>query len=318
VEVIHKLFTFLDGQRAGAIISETWRKSISHEIKLEMMSRWRGFTIIITGKQHLKRLELVYKAYGWGNLQIKNYDRNGKTAIELSNPYHLPFAESELKAAWEIVHDVQPLLHGERKGRDLYLYTVENSTKPKERRPLYMPPGGKGWRKEEAAEGNMEFRACSSCASPIEVSRFTWNSRNGSIYDSAREVYVCLLPVASLHEVFTELEKHYGEEIGGLIMRANRNYTRRLVEGSQIMKDLEDSSFLHSLALKGEAYLVEVEGSAAGGRVVVGNPWNIPFIAGEITGWYEHKLGVECITRWVEDEGRKGLIEVTVSRRGWA
>ncbi len=94
---------------------------------------------------------------------------------------------------------------------------------------------------------------------------------------------------------------HYGPKVGELVMRANKNYTRDLIRGNQILKDLTSEEFLRSLGIRGAVGVVGMQEKPRMVELRVRNPWYVPVVAGEIAGWFEFKYGEDIQASWVTD-----------------
>ncbi len=300
--LVHDLFTFLDGQRAGIIIAEAQRKAIAAEVRRTLGRLLGRLNLVFIKRKAFGRLRERATAYGFGDVRVRDYEHKGRAVVEVANPFFLPFVEADLKAIWEALEGIQPVMACERIGGGRYLYTLEAAEEKEGARPLLKKPLREPAPVPEApVSGNVRYRTCSSCSAPIEASRFSWNLKAGTIYDSMRETHVCVVSTATLLGVFRDLELHYGPVVGELLTRANKNYTRGLIRGNQILKDLSDEEFLRSLGIRGAGSLAGLEENPRLVELRLRNPWHMPVLAGEIAGWFEFKYGVDVQTSWTAD-----------------
>ncbi len=295
LRTLYELFTFLDGPRAATIICEARRKAMAVEIR-DVLGDIIIRSHFYPSRSILGKLQLFFKAFGYGDLRLKNYDINGTSVIEFHNPHFQPFAEAEVKAIWEALEGTQAIVIQKVIRDSCIVFTLESAEEGRKyrlRKKLVKTsiPGKKPKAKELAGD-----KTCSTCGSPIEASRFTWNTKKGSIYDSVRERHVCLFNTQSLNELINDLMKHYDDKVNELILRAVKIYTRNLVKGSRILREMGTGSFLRSISIKGETLISGVEEDARGAELILENPWNIHFVSGEIAGWYEYIYNRRCET----------------------
>ncbi len=305
VELIYDLFTFLDGPRAGVLICEARRKAMAAEILRAKGGLMGWLNNAYMTRRSFNRLRDLAIAYGYGDMRIRDYERGGRMVVELTSPYFVPFAEAELKAMWESLEGTQAdLIHHQAGHQNLYTLECNES---QEKQPMFKKVPFEVANVEEPPEGGeVEYRTCSTCGSPIESSRFSWNFATGTIYDSMREKHVCVISSSALNGVFQELEEHYGMKVAELVMRANKNYTHNLIRGNQMMKDLSGDEFLRSLCIRGEVGVIGLQEKPRITEVRIRNPWYVPIVAGEVAGWFEFKYGEDVRVSWTTDK------EVTV------
>ncbi len=293
LHTLFELFTFLDGPRAATIMCEARRSTLAAEVR-DLLGAVISRPHFYSSRRVFGRLQLFFKAFGYGELRLKSYDAKGISVIEFRHPYFQPFAEAEIRAIWEALEGAQAMVVQEEKGDAFVIFKIQNAEE-----------GGKiSFTKEMTKAAILEKltrskglsgeRTCSTCASPIEASRFTWNAQKGNIYDSAKERHVCMLSASSLSGIVSDLEIHYGDKVHELILRAMRIYTKNLVKGSRILRELGTRSFLRSISVKGETRISGVEESAQGVEMVLEEPWYAHFVSGEIAGWYEYIFNRRC------------------------
>lgn len=301
VELVYDLFTFLDGQRAGVVICEAQRKAMGGEVRRTLGNVISRLNLLSLRKKAFGQLRDRATAYGYGDLKVRDYERAGRIVIEVDNPYFTPFIEADLKAIWETLEGTQADLACERRDGH-YIYTIESVERREKALFLRKPPREASLTYEGPASGDFEYQRCSSCASPIEASRFSWNIKAGTIYDSMRETYMCISSANTLISAYQDLELHYGPKVGELVMRANKGYTRDLIRGNQILKDLSSEEFMRTLGIRGAAGVVSIQEKPKTVELKIRNPWYVPVVAGEIAGWFEFKYSEDVLVSWVTDE----------------
>lgn len=316
IELIYNLFTFLDGPRAGIIICEARRKVMAQETQRTLGNVMSRLNLPFVKRLGFNRMRELGIAYGHGDMKIRDYERTGRMVVEVTSPYFVPFAEAELKAICETLEGRQPELVREHHANH-YVYIME-CMESRERSSFIKKLSREVAISDDLpVSGEVQYRTCSSCASPIEASRFSWNITAGTIYDSMRETHVCIISAFALSSIFQELEMHYGPKVGELIMRANKNYTRNLIRGNQMLKDLSRDEFLRSLGIRGEVDVIGVQEKPRITEVRVRNPWHVPVVAGEIAGWCEFKYSEDVKVSWATDSETTVIkIMRAVSRRG--
>ncbi len=307
IEAVYDTMTFLDGERAGLIIRETRRRTVKEEALQSMGFLARNLDAWFIRRRALTELGELSACFGYGSMRIRSYEPSRRAVVEVLHPYFLPFVEAEVRAYWEAVEGGQPLVKREVT-ENAVVMTLEARNGEKRQQEKKTRESSRTM--PRLAREAVEYTPCSTCKSPIEISRFTWNLSAGTLYDSARETHVCLVSVASMDAIIQELKKHYGGEIDGVISRISRIYIRGLVRGSVMLRSQGRRDFLRSLTVRGEAEMTAVKEKPGFLEITIVRPWSGPAVAGEIAGWVEEREGRRVSLEYDFDE-ESGTVRIT-------
>lgn len=256
----------------------------------------------ITGQCHSQTLEYVPGSYG---------------VARMRNPFHLHLMAANVVGAFETLEGV-PFRHSwEEEQGDSFVIRVEATGKKPEiaerlelERIRILPPMG------------FKHERCPRCKAPLALSHLQWLENEGIILDNRTGARVILLDGYMVTTVFRELARELGDEMYGLMVEAQRDWTVEHVEQLGLVEgqgngplssfELEKGyrEYLSLLPLYGQGNPVRLEMKNSRVLVTVENPYERNILAGTLRGLYEALEQTGSKVMWTED--REGAVSYTV------
>lgn len=157
--------------------------------------------------------------------------------------------------------------------------------------------------------GNLDYDRCFLCRTPKVVSsRFEWKENEGKMIDRRSGSRVIIMDGFLLNTVLRELAKELGEDVYGLLLSAQRDWTIEHVEmlgiaqqsASFNSREFEDAfkGYLKDLPVFGYGNPVSFEVTGPKVKVIIENPFQDEVIAGTLQGLYRIFSGEECRIDW--------------------
>ncbi|RJP27015.1 MAG: hypothetical protein C4536_14585 [Actinobacteria bacterium] len=190
----------------------------------------------------------VGSVFGYGNQSLsEKWDRGEdypwRTQI-IRNPYSVPLWVADTLGSVEAFEGIDMTVHYETIGDD----ALRVSTFPG-KHPLELEKRLK--RKHYAFKpGQITYERCPECGVPLEISRYRWNLKDGSITAADTGRRVAILGPLALEAIFSDLEATYGLDVVEAAIEAQRRYVRSQVDARELrllVFKLEDLTALRGL-----------------------------------------------------------------------
>jgi hypothetical protein len=264
----------------------------------KMIRGTKGTLARIVGLERIVR-RIVEQGRVLGLGDIKVHEFNWKEAYmycEIGNPYSLPLFLGDLKGSTEAIRKFVGTVTYEQIGPDRYMVkNFQAPHAPELEDRLYPSP-------KPRKPGHVEFKRCTGCGAPVEISHFRWDLERGTITDPETGLRVALFGPIGLQAIFDELEEELGEAIPETIIEAQRLYVTTTT--GSFWKSLREDNFGHWLALFGLGNLVSLEQEGMDVTVRIENPRLPLILAGTALGLYEIVSGTRGSAKWsIADDG---------------
>jgi hypothetical protein len=225
--------------------------------------------------------------------------RSGEAIIR--NPYNRELMAAIILGAFESL-ERKPFTHSWKtvNGEDV-IHITASGEKPgvSERLEIQLPP---------TKSGNLSFPRCRLCGVPKELAYLGWREDEGVVLDRRRDIRVAFLDGYTPTTVFRELEREIGEDIYPLIIKAQKEATRRHLDELQLITSEDRTSprgnrgiyerILATLPLWGQGNPVRLDVGEGRLNVTVENPYNEHLLAGHMAAVFEEVEGVESEILW--------------------
>ncbi len=254
----------------------------------------------LTGMCRSQTLEYVPGRYG---------------VARIKNPFNMGLMAANVVGAFESLEGVPFSQTWEEEAKDSYVIRVEaTGDKPEISERLKMEY-------ETTLPGNVRFDRCPRCRAPLPISTsLKWIESDGMIIDARTGARVVFLDEYMVSSVFREIASELGDEIYGLVVEAQRDWTIDNVgalglsgrEGPVAREDLEAAyrSYLELLPLYGYGNPVSFKMTDGNIEVVVENPYEPSVLAGTFQGLYEALEKSKSSVTW--EKPRAGVASFTV------
>ncbi|MDI6830408.1 MAG: hypothetical protein QME88_03630 [Actinomycetota bacterium] len=247
--------------------------------------------------------------WGLGLASPAEYRAGEKLVIETGRTYNRPMAMGDWAGVFEAMEERRGEPHWrEERGRDLIeIRAVEGEPEIEERIEQEVELGI-----PFTHEGELEYRRCSECGVPLEVSRqFEWDADRALIVERLSGRRFVLHNTNGIVAVVRVLREELGEEIGEVITEVSRDYAREYYAG--IRGDTSMEAELAKFPLRSWGRPVLLARGDEGFRLRVVNPYSPPIVAGRIWGLVEVFEDSACTAESME-EG-EGCLEISLARK---
>jgi hypothetical protein len=158
--------------------------------------------------------------------------------------------------------------------------------------------------------GNIEYKRCSECGVPLDISRYHWDLDDGVITATDTGRRVAILGPLALEAVMDDLEAAHGQSIVEATIEAQRRHVRSRVSAEEL-RDLVYS--LQSLtALRGLGNVTRFEAEENRVDITIENSCIHLMLVGMAQALYELALNKESSTReW--ELAEDGDLHITIS-----
>jgi hypothetical protein len=246
---------------------------------------------------------------GFGHAEVVSYKRHSHLEGLVDNAYNAAALTGDIAGAFESVECLSADYEfaWEESGKLRISISKASSKRPEfEDRFLYEPYA--------TLPGRNIFELCPVCKAPVELGRqYDFDIERGLIFERKTGHRVILIGIATLNNLFGELESELGEEIPRMIMSIEKDRVKEVLDAKR--KDLDTGEhgyerYMQTLQLKGmgNGGPVEIDGDRVSARVE--NPYYEPLIAGFLAGFYEATTGKESVVAWTE--ARSGYTDVKI------
>jgi hypothetical protein len=223
----------------------------------------------------------------------------------IKNPFNIGLMAANVVGAFETLEGIPFEQTWEETGRDTFTVNISaTGVKPEfaERMELDFAP---------TLPGSLDYNRCSRCKAPKSISTtLKWIDSEGIIVDTRTGARVILLDGYVVTTVLRELAAELGDEIYGLVVEAQRDWTvdnvgaLGLSSGNGPLSEAQlieaYDSYLELLPLYGYGNPVSFKLADGVIQVVVENPYEASIIAGTLQGLYEALEKAASRVSWKE------------------
>jgi hypothetical protein len=265
--------------------------------------------IIYTFKPDLiaGRMAGIAKAYGYGDVELVEIRKTGRTAdylvMTIERPYSILFFRGDNLGGMEAASGRECTVETRSIGDDKYQLDIHVGSHPPELQERLKP------RHHDYKPGDLKLERCRTCGIPLDVAAYRWDLDAGTITTPRMGRRMALFGPYGLEAVFDDLEAELGESIPDSIIEAQRRYVREHL-GEEWLKGPEN--FRRMCALRGLGNLTSFEADEEHISLAIQNPCVDHLMVGIVQGLFEIATGRENTTHsWSRTEAGDLAITVT-------
>ncbi len=252
------------------------------------------FTKVMAGALRRLRRELsqrvvnVGKVFGYGDIVLgQGWDGSEEfpwRSFIIRNPYSLPLWMGDVLGTVEAFEGMDMRVESETAGDDVYLVRVrpgahelELSGKLRRRRYPFKP-------------GDISHESCPACGVPLEIARYRWDLKEGTITAADTGRRVAILGPQAMDAVFADLEEQFGPEVLETAIEAQSRFVRSRVA----REDLSGmaASLPALTALRGLGRVARVQVGEGNLEIRIENACLPSLLVGMAKGLYELLMGL--------------------------
>ncbi len=223
--------------------------------------------------------------------------------VSVSEPYSLPMCVAGHNAAMEAILGYDHGVVYSELEPDLYSITAFPSPHPEEFK------GRLTMELYNHRDGDFELERCATCGGPKPLSWHRWYLNRGIILNERNRRRLTLMSPSEMDPIFVELEEELGETIPGVVVEAQRRFTRT---GFYSMDDVAtEGDFRTELALRGLGNLRELEIRRRGVHMYIENACLPLLVVGMMQGVFEMAFDLDSNVEWVFSEESNLEVQIT-------
>lgn len=219
------------------------------------------------GKRYNLQVDMIAKLYGYGDFHPSDDWENDHPFPWRSqiyrNPYSLLFGMADALGTIEAIEGIDLWVESEKLGDNAYRITALEGEHPLELRKRLRR------RRYTFKPGDLSFQRCSSCDTPMEISRYHWDLKEGTISDPSSGRRMALFGSAAMDAVFDDLESELGKTIPELTIEAQRRLVKSYVGGENWQRS--GWTFKSMVALQGLGNLTRFTADRQGLELTIQN-----------------------------------------------
>lgn len=245
-----------------------------------------GFGVVVT------KLRNLGACYGYGAIELgdsrrKNDDEDYQSML-IRNPHSITFFTGEVLGAWEAVDGRESYATYGKTGADSYKVTVHIGKHPLEL------SGRLSHKRFPFKPGTSRFERCSACGIPLDVSRYRWDLKEGTIRHPETGRRMMIISPAGIGAVLGDLEAELGEAIPEAVVEAQRRFVRESMKDEDWQRG--EDEYRSMLALRGLGQLADMEIDESHLTITIRNSCMPLLMVGTMQGIFELAGGVESST----------------------
>ncbi|MBN1289922.1 MAG: hypothetical protein JXA49_09835 [Actinobacteria bacterium] len=247
------------------------------------------------------RMTLICEAHGYGKIQssevCKHTERGAYQATVIDHPYSILCYRGDNLGGMEASTRRDCTSRVTEVGDDKYLLELWAGNHPPELKERMKV------REYPVEEGNIEFKRCSRCDTPLAVAAYDFNLDDGTIINPENGTRMAIFGPVGLEAVFTALEEELGDMIPETVIEAQKRYTREhfrvedWVAGEEHLRRM--------IAMRGYGILKSYEADLEHFAATIHNPVVIPLIVGMAKGIFEKAMKIDSsVHEWsISEDG---------------
>jgi len=248
----------------------------------------------------IKTIESQGLVMGYGKITLGGqYPRRGRperVTVYIEDPYSLPFFCGDFKGAAEVLEKrwASTTLQALDSRRHQVDVTVRDEHLEEESFLLKEQVAGKS--------GDMVFKSCSTCGTPLEMKEFTWDLESGVIKDSRSGRRLAFFGTSGMLAVFDELAHELGERVSDAIIEVERENGLAALSVEEAGSGYEGLRFL--AAIRGLGLITSLEVGEDRLLLRMSNPSIPEYIVGLALAVFELVTGKRGRHTWsIEPDG---------------
>jgi hypothetical protein len=267
------------------------------------MARFIGYRSMI------KTIESQGLVMGYGKITVGGqYPRRGRperVTVYIEDAYSLPFFCGDFKGAAEVLERrwASTTLQALDSRRHQIDVTVRDERLEEESFRLKEKIAGKA--------GDMVFKSCATCGTPLEMKEFTWDLESGIIKDSRSGRRLAFFGTSGMLAVFDELTHELGERVSDAIIEIERDSGLAAFSEEEAKSGYEGLRFL--AAIRGLGLITSLEISEDKLLFRMSNPSVPEYIVGLALAVFEITTGKRGRYEWSIEPDGVLLAEITSS-----
>jgi hypothetical protein len=254
----------------------------------------------------IRTIESQGLVMGYGKITVGGqYPRRGKperVTVYIEDPYSLPFFCGDFKGAAEVLE--KRLAGVTWQALDSRRHQVDVTMR--EERLVE----GSFVLKEEIAgkSGDMEFKRCTACGTPLDMKRFTWDLEAGIIRDDQSSRRLAFFGTAGMLAVFEELVHELGERVIDAIIEAERENALAALSVEEARSGYEGLRYL--AAIRGLGLVTSLELGEDRLSMRMSNPSVPSYIIGLALAIFELAIGRRGRHAWKIEIGGDLVVDI--------
>ena len=190
------------------------------------------------GKRYNLQVDMIAKLYGYGDFHPSedwenNHPYPWRSQI-YRNPYSLLFGMADTLGTVEAIEGTDLWVENEKLSDNSYRITALEGEHPLELQKRLRR------RRYNFKPGDLSFQRCSSCDTPMEISRCHWDLNEGIISDPSNGRRMALFGSAAMDAIFDDLEAELGKTIPDLSIEAQRRLVKSLPARRELAEERLD------------------------------------------------------------------------------
>jgi hypothetical protein len=245
-------------------------------------------------KTMISTIEAQGLVMGYGKITIGGqFPRRGRPeriTVFVEDPYSLPLFCGDFKGAAEVSERREAKVDYQALDSRRHQIDVTMRRERLEEEQLKM--------KEEVRlkPGDVEYRRCPVCDTPLELAQFTWDLESGVVKEIATGRRLAFFGTTSMKAVFDELKRELGERITGDIIDIERENAFSVMSKEEALSGYE--ALRKRATIRGLGLLSSLEMDQGGMRLVMSNPSVPEYVIGLALGIYELAFGKRGEYKW--------------------
>jgi len=290
----------------GHLIVESIRREARRYLESELKLPSSKLGRRVAMNMIIKKSKDITMGLGIGHIETSgkrlHFDDDDYYQEIIRFPRSITMRAGELLAAFEAIMGEDGTVEYEKEDDNAFRVTVRAGEHPVELQGYFV--------KESHPEkkGDIDWRRCSRCGTPLDIGSCHWDSKTGSIFWSDSGNRVSIYSPTPIEAVFKDLEAELGVEIPEAIIEAQRRYTSRSMLWE---KEKGIDFYRHMFAIRGLGYVSDLEIDDGLVMMNIQNPCLYPLLVGMVKGMFGHLMsGEEPTHQWSVD--RDGDLNIRI------
>ncbi len=296
------------GMHIDRIVVESKRRVTKEYMEKLIPPMVRKLLYVVGPKVITRRITDIGRAYGYGDIRLIEYRRRFGDAdyllLEVNEPYSLHLFQGDSMGGLEAATGRECTAEVKQEGEGRYLVEVKVGTHPPELQERLKP------KRYPVKPGNLVMERCERCGVPLEIAKYQWNPRKGTITDPRTGMRMAIFGPVGLEAIFDDLEAELGEAVPATIIEAERRYVRDRLDHREWLQGEE--ALRRMMALRGLGILSEYRAHDGSFTVTISNACIPHMMVGIVQGLFEMATGREK-TSYDWSRAEDGDLTITVT-----
>lgn len=237
-----------------------------------------------TRKAILEKLVEFLKILGLANLEVLEYTQDGRARFFCGQCYNRDLLLGDLNGGYIFMHGF-PFACRIEDAADGFEIFVEPRKGEEDPTLKY------AYEEEEPAMGYIGYKTCKECGTPLPVSFFLWNLKEGTVRDTRSGQNVVFIDVGGINLAIERIKGEIGEIEGVKVEDVLAHNTKKVVDSLIPLMDWkhrrpeEQVRDLFFMAFRGMGNPIFTEPTEDGIKVRIENPYSYPMVAGIVASF---------------------------------